>query len=84
MHLDINHQFSFVYKAELDQGLTEHEFDHVFTGIYESEIKPNPEEVAAFKYISISDLKKDLNAHPEQYTEWFKIAFKQLDLQSVS
>ncbi|MDP4845544.1 MAG: isopentenyl-diphosphate Delta-isomerase, partial [Salibacteraceae bacterium] len=58
---DINHQFSFVYKAELDQGLTEHEFDHVFTGIYESEIKPNPEEVAAFKYISISDLKKDLS-----------------------
>jgi isopentenyl-diphosphate Delta-isomerase len=81
---EINHQFSFVYKAELDQGLTEHEFDHVFTGIYESEIKPNPEEVAAFKYISISDLKKDLSAHPEQYTEWFKIAFKQLDLQSVS
>jgi isopentenyl-diphosphate Delta-isomerase len=81
---DIDHQFSFVYKAELDQGLTEHEFDHVFTGIYESEIKPNPEEVAAFKYISISDLKKDLNAHPERYTEWFKIAFKQLDLQSVS
>ncbi len=81
---DINHQFSFVYKAELDQGLTEHEFDHVFTGIYENEIKPNPEEVAAFKYISISDLKKDLNAHPERYTEWFKIAFKQLDLQSVS
>jgi isopentenyl-diphosphate Delta-isomerase len=81
---DINHQFSFVYKAELDQGLTEHEFDHVFTGIYENEIKPNPEEVAAFKYISISDLKKDLSTHPERYTEWFKIAFKQLDLQSVS
>lgn len=81
---EINHQFSFVYKAELDQGLTEHEFDHVFTGIYESEIKPNPEEVAAYKYISISDLKTDLSAHPERYTEWFKIAFKQLDLQSVS
>lgn len=81
---EINHQFSFVYKAELDQGLTEHEFDHVFTGIYESEIKPNPEEVVAFKYVSISELKKDLNAHPEHYTEWFKIAFKQLDMQSVS
>lgn len=81
---EINHQFSFVYKAELDQGLTEHEFDHVFTGIYESEINPNPEEVAAFKYISINDLKTDLSAHPERYTEWFKIAFKQLDLQSVS
>ena len=31
--------FDFVYKAEFDNGLTEYEFDHVFAGEYEGEIK---------------------------------------------
>jgi isopentenyl-diphosphate delta-isomerase len=80
----IEHKFSFLYKAELDQGLTEHEFDHVFTGIYENEIKPNAEEVADYRYLSLEQLRRELAATPELFTEWFKIAFKQLDLESVS
>lgn len=80
----INFRFSFIYKAELDQGLTEHEFDHVFTGVYESEIKPNPEEVADYRFLSLDQLRAELNSTPDLFTEWFKIAFKQLDRESVS
>ena len=42
--------FDFIYKASFDNGLTEHEFDHVFTGTYHGSIDPNPEEVSAYCY----------------------------------
>ena len=71
---DLDYRFHFVYKAELDQGLTEHELDHVFTGVYEGDIKPEPEEVMDYRYITMEDLDKELAEDPSRYTEWFKIA----------
>ena len=71
---DLDYRFHFVYKAELDQGLTEHELDHVFTGVYEGEIEPEPEEVMDYLYITMADLDKELAEDPSRYTEWFKIA----------
>lgn len=67
--------FSFVYKADLDNNLTEHEFDHVFRGITDMLPKPDEKEVSAWKYMSIPQLTKDIDTHPEHYTEWFKICF---------
>lgn len=64
---------SFIYRAELDQGLTEHELDHVLTGTTDALPEINPEEVAEWKYITTAALEADVQAHPEQYTEWFKI-----------
>lgn len=65
----------FVYRAELDHGLTEHEFDHVFIGTYNDDPVINPEEVASFKWMDLEELKDDIKNHPEIYTEWFKIIF---------
>ena len=65
-----------LYKAEFDNGLTEHEFDHIFTGEYEGIIQPNPKEVCDFTYISIPELKKDIQNNPQNYTAWFKILFE--------
>lgn len=65
--------FSFVYKAEFDNGLTEHEFDHVYFGISDDKPSPNHEEVNSWKYISIQNLKIDIVKTPEKYTEWLKI-----------
>lgn len=67
--------FHFTYKSELDQGLTEHEFDHLFVGHYNDEPNINPDEVMDWKWISIEDLEKDLEDNPGHYTEWFKIIF---------
>jgi len=67
--------FSFIYKAQLDNGLAEHEFDHVFIGNTDALPIPDSMEVASWKYISIANLKSDINTHPENYTEWFKICF---------
>jgi isopentenyl-diphosphate Delta-isomerase len=65
----------FTYKATHSNGLTEWEYDHVFTGVFDGEVKPNPEEADGFVYMTISQIKVDLAKHPENYTPWFKIAF---------
>ncbi len=67
---------SFIYKAPFDNGLTEHEFDHVLLGTYENAPVINPEEVANWKWMPIEVVKEDILKHPETYTEWFKIIFE--------
>jgi len=71
---DFEEAFSFVYKAEVGQGLTEHEFDHVFIGVSNLQPKINPDEVGAWKYIDLQWLEADVVNNPQDYTEWFKIA----------
>lgn len=75
---NIEHRFHFIYRAVLDQGLTEHELDHVFTGVHDGPILPDPDEVMDYRYISIEDLDNELEADPSQFTEWFKIALPEL------
>lgn len=67
--------FSFIYKAPFDNGLTEHELDHVLVGKFNEEPNINPTEVEAWKWMAIEDIKEDLRINPEQYTVWFKIIF---------
>lgn len=66
---------SFIYKAPFDNGLTEHEFDHILVGYYDEAPHLNPEEVHAWKWMGLEDLKQDMQGNPELYTEWFKIIF---------
>ncbi len=73
----LQENFSFIYKAPFDNGLTEHELDHVMTGTYNDKPIINPEEVAAYKWMSLDDIRKDIEIQPEIYTEWFKIIFKE-------
>ncbi|HKC67065.1 MAG TPA: isopentenyl-diphosphate Delta-isomerase [Bacteroidia bacterium] len=65
--------FTFIYKAHLDNNLTEHEFDYVYIGTTDNVPKQNPAEVADYKYISVNELDTDIKQHPAKYTEWFKI-----------
>tara|TARA_S200000501_G_scaffold132705_1_gene125460 strand:+ start:948 stop:1475 length:528 start_codon:yes stop_codon:yes gene_type:complete len=67
--------FSFTYKTSFDNGLTEHEFDHVMFGYYDGLPKINPEEVASWKWMSLTKIKIDMEKFPENYTAWFKIIF---------
>jgi isopentenyl-diphosphate delta-isomerase len=72
----LNEVLSFIYKAPFDNGLTEHEFDHVLIGRFENEPSINPNEVASWKWMHMEDIKKDLLINPEMYTAWFKIIFE--------
>lgn len=71
--------FSFTYKAPFDNGLTEYEFDHVLTGLYDGIIVPVPEEVCDICHMTMDDIRADLLAYPGKYTEWFRIAFPRLE-----
>ena len=66
---------SFLYKAPFDNGLTEHEYDHVLVGHFNKEPNINPDEVSSWKWMPLEDVKEDMKMNPEIYTAWFKIIF---------
>lgn len=67
--------FDFVYKADFDNGLTEHEFDHVFVGYYNGEINPDEKEVSDYVYVPMQQIEEAMQTDPAAYTAWFHIAF---------
>jgi len=76
---DIEEVFDFVYRAELDKGLTEFELDHVFIGEFNGLVEFNLDEVMDYKWISYDDLTQDMIKYPEKYTQWFKIIMETLE-----
>jgi len=75
---EVNEVFNFIYKADLDKNMIEHELDHVVVGYYQGDIEMNPEEVMDYKYISMEDLVNDIEQNGDHYTVWFKIALPTL------
>ena len=72
---DLKELFSFIYKAPFENGLTEHELDHVMIGYYDGAPAINREEAESWKWMGIDEVKNDMQQHPEQYTVWFRIIF---------
>lgn len=60
----------FHYTAALDGGLTENEIDYVFTGVYDGDAAPSPEEVDDWKWIASDDLLTAIHNRPEAFTYW--------------
>ena len=67
--------FSFIYKAPFDNGLTEHELDHILLGYYDAVPEINEEEVASWKWMDLEQVAEEKKTKPENYTIWFKIIF---------
>jgi isopentenyl-diphosphate Delta-isomerase len=70
--------FSFVYRASLDHGLIEHEYDHVMAGLSDELPSINPEEVKDWRYVSYTDLSSDIADQPDKYTAWFRLAHQRV------
>jgi isopentenyl-diphosphate delta-isomerase len=77
---EIEPLFTFTYRAEFENGLVEHEFDHVFVGQYDGEIAPNAIEVMDYKFESLHEIETHLQQQPEIFTAWFRIAFNRVKL----
>ena len=74
---ELSHAFHFIYHVSFDNGLYEHELDHVFEGVH-NEIPPfNTNEVEDAQFFGVNYITDDMRAHPEKYTEWFKIIWKE-------
>ena len=67
---------SFIYRAQFDNGLTEHEFDHVLFGYYNDDPSINKLEVMDWKWVNLDFLKNDIITNSDLYTIWFKIIFE--------
>lgn len=78
MQCELKEAFSFIYKADVMQGLVEHEFDHVFIGTTDDLPIINKDEVESYRYDTVENIKEDIERNPQNYTAWFKIAFGKL------
>ncbi len=78
MDCELSPVFSFSYRAELENGLIENEYDHVYFGVSEVLPQPDLQEVADFKYVQMNELERRLVDEPEKYTDWLKICFEQV------
>jgi isopentenyl-diphosphate delta-isomerase len=74
---DLKKLTDFIYRAELDKGLIEHEFDHVLIGTWHGTPVLNKEEAASFMWMDVEELEADIASRPMLYTAWFKIIYQQ-------
>lgn len=70
--------FTMVYKSAFDNGLTEHEYDHIFTGRWEGDPRPDPAEVDDWKWLTPEEALRDAADRPEAYTAWYKMALSRV------
>jgi isopentenyl-diphosphate delta-isomerase len=74
--------FGFVYRAPLDNGLVEHEYDHVLVARFDGRPEPDPGEVAAWRWAEPAELSADVRANPSRYAAWFPLALERLERAS--
>ena len=75
---ELTFKTSFIYNTEFENGLTEHEFDHIFFGTYNVNPKINADEVDSFTWLTIEDVNQKIKQNPNEFTSWFKIALEKL------
>jgi isopentenyl-diphosphate Delta-isomerase len=85
MGIDLETQFAFkfIYRSELDKDLIEHEFDYVFTGIFNGTPLINSDEVEDWKFMDIHCLRADVQNNPASYTAWFKLIMNRIELTKM-
>lgn len=70
--------FEFSYQAEVGNGLTEYEYDHVYIGHSDELPEVNPEEVSEYQYLSPAEVAVQIGLYPERFTTWFRIVFPRI------
>lgn len=70
--------FHFIYRSPFENGITEHEFDHVLTGIYDGAISPDNNEVQDYCFKRMEEVEHSLQNYPHKYAAWFLIAFPKI------
>lgn len=75
---------SFTYHAEVPGNLIEHEFDHIYVGLFEGEPDINPDEVENSRWIDIIPLLHEVELHPEKFTTWFRLIIKNFDTNEIT
>ncbi len=69
---ELSKAFDFIYKTHFENSLIEHEFDHVFIGVFDGKPKPDSDEAAGYAWLTLEELSVDISQHPARYTYWLK------------
>lgn len=77
-HCEVREVFEFVYHARLDNGLFEHEYDHVLIGGFNGDPKPSRDEVDDWEWVGLTALKLNMQHNPDGFTYWFKVSLDPL------
>lgn len=75
--------FKFIYKTPLDNSFIEHELDHVFIGTFDGTPIINKDEVSEWKFMSLSELKNDMEISPQIYTVWFRLIVHHPQMEGI-
>jgi isopentenyl-diphosphate delta-isomerase len=75
----LTHACTVQYHLEVGGGLTEHEYDHVFVGLFDGCPIPNPGEVHEWRWIDRSSLQEALERRPEEFTPWLRVILERLE-----
>lgn len=75
----LDRRFSFVYRADLPNGLVEHELAHVLFGRFDGEPRLNPDEADDWCFSTLASVKQRVADRPGDFTAWFKIALPKVD-----
>jgi isopentenyl-diphosphate Delta-isomerase len=81
---ELHRAFAFVYRAQLDRGLYEHEYDHVFIGRCDAVPDPDPREVGAWRDVHLDELAREIAVDPGRFTVWFLIALSRFLADDLS
>ena len=79
MNATLQHQGYILYRTNpvsigFENGLIEHEYDHIYSGKSDDEPKINADEVHSYQWLSLPEVKERVRSNPEQFTHWFKVA----------
>ena len=70
---EMKEEFAFTYLAEVGNGLTENEYDHVIFGAYDRDPEPNPDEAMASRWVGLEELNKEIKANSGDFTPWLRM-----------
>ena len=71
MRSELHFLYTFSYHAPFGDVGSEREVCSVYAGRSADEVRANPHEIAAWRWISAEDLDREMGARPGDFTPWF-------------
>jgi len=76
LSVPLHFAFTFRYLEPFDNGLVEHELDHVFLGYTDQAPILDRAEASDYRWASLPAIEHDIQTHAESYTAWFRLIYK--------
>ncbi|MCU5772910.1 isopentenyl-diphosphate Delta-isomerase [Erwiniaceae bacterium BAC15a-03b] len=81
MRLTLTPMFELSYNLPMSNGLTEHEYGHVYFAVSDDLPRLNPQEADNWCYASIEEVTRRVEQDPDAFTPWFLHTFARIPQQ---